>query len=113
MLSGLLVRIVQENLFLIHILRRKMGKFVDIFGMIIYCFLVLILVSAFVFMMYLLWLEYKLEKGIADETYAHNGTCISHGFYRECSYQGDKTTIINSNSKCLINDVEVNCSEIK
>lgn len=72
----------------------------------------LVFITIFSVLIYFLWSEYKLEKGIIDETHAHNGTCISHGYYIECSYQGDKITIINSNSKCYRNDVEVNCSEI-
>jgi len=90
-----------------------MTDFIDILGIIFYCFLMLIWISGFVLLIYFCWLDYKLEKSIIDETHAHNGTCISHGYYKECSYQGDKTTIINSNSKCYINDIEVKCSEIK
>jgi hypothetical protein len=79
----------------------------------IWVFIYLIGIISFMFFLgWLLYSEFKLEKSIVDETHAHNGTCINHGYYNECSYQGDTKTIINSNSKCYINDIEINCSDI-
>jgi len=60
----------------------------------------------------LMWYyEYKDWQDTKKLIRDNNGTCIDKGYSVECSYS-QKYSVVNSNSKCYKNDVEINCSEI-
>ena len=56
-------------------------------------------------------LEYRDWQDTKKLIRDNNGTCIDKGYSVECSYS-QKYSVVNSNSRCYKNDVEINCSEI-
>lgn len=62
-------------------------------------------------LIYICILEYKDWQDTKKLIRDNNGTCIDKGYSVECSYS-QKYSVVNSNSKCYKNDVEINCSEI-
>lgn len=88
---------------------------VGMFGYIFVGILLLIIAIGFLFCIYIIYSEYKLEKSIIYETKAHNGSCIRNGIWNECSYSDSSSiSIVNvtSSQTCYINGNEVNCSKI-
>lgn len=85
--------------------------FTDFIFAIFYLFIILALILGLIFSVYISYLELKDWQDTKRLIRENNGTCIDKGYSVECSYS-DSYKVINSESKCYRNDVEINCSEL-